>query len=82
MKLPNPERAVIEPAKLIQYLLNTEHKRGGHKARGAPELWLSRRFVATVASGHSTASPACRGGGGATDSIWNTLRDSRPITDA
>jgi len=33
MKLPNPERAVIEPAKLIQYLLNTEHKRGGHKAR-------------------------------------------------
>lgn len=33
MKLPNSERAVIEPTKLIQYLLNTEHKRGGHKAR-------------------------------------------------
>jgi hypothetical protein len=33
MKLPNPERAVIAPDKLVQYLLNTEHKRGGHKAR-------------------------------------------------
>ena len=33
MKLPNPERAVIAPEKLVQYLLNTEHKRGGHKAR-------------------------------------------------
>ena len=33
MKLPNPERAVITPDKLVQYLLDTEHKRGGHKAR-------------------------------------------------
>ena len=33
MKLPNPERAAIAPDKLVQYLLNTEHKRGGHKAR-------------------------------------------------
>jgi hypothetical protein len=33
MKLPNPERAVIAPDKLVQYLLNTEHKRGGQKAR-------------------------------------------------
>jgi hypothetical protein len=33
MKLPNPERAVIAPEKLVQYLLNTEHRRGGHKAR-------------------------------------------------
>ena len=32
MKLPNPGHAVIEPSKLVQYLLNTEHKRGGHKA--------------------------------------------------
>ena len=32
MKLPNPESAIIEPTKLIQYLLNTEHRRGGHKA--------------------------------------------------
>lgn len=33
MKLPNPECAVIAPEKPVQYLLNTEHKRGGHKAR-------------------------------------------------
>lgn len=33
MKLPNPERAVIAPDKLVHYLLNIAHKRGGHKAR-------------------------------------------------
>ncbi len=33
MKLPNRERAIIAPEKLVQYLLNTEHKRGGSKAR-------------------------------------------------
>jgi len=33
MKLPHPDRAVIAPDKLVQYLLNTEHRRGGHKAR-------------------------------------------------
>jgi len=33
MKLPNPEHAVIAPDKLVQYLLNTEHRRGGQKAR-------------------------------------------------
>lgn len=33
MKLPNSEHAVITPEKLVEYLLNTEHKRGGTKAR-------------------------------------------------
>jgi hypothetical protein len=33
MKLPNSERAVIASEKLVDYLLNTEHKRGGAKAR-------------------------------------------------
>lgn len=33
MKLPNKEQAIIAPEKLIAYLLNTEHKRGGTKAR-------------------------------------------------
>jgi hypothetical protein len=33
MKLPNSERAVIAPEKLVDYLLNIEHKRGGAKAR-------------------------------------------------
>ena len=33
MKLPNSDRAVIEPAKLTEYLLNLEHRRGSAKAR-------------------------------------------------
>jgi hypothetical protein len=33
MKLPNPERAVVEIEKLRDYSLNLEHDRGKHKAR-------------------------------------------------
>lgn len=33
MKLPNSENAVIAREKIVDYLLNTEHKRGGAKAR-------------------------------------------------
>ena len=33
MYLPDRERAVIAPDKLVHYLLNTAHKRGGAKAR-------------------------------------------------
>lgn len=33
MKLPNRDRAVVEPAKLTDYLLNVEHSRGGAKAQ-------------------------------------------------
>jgi hypothetical protein len=33
MKIPSGDRAVIEPSKLTDYLLNPEHKRGGAKAR-------------------------------------------------
>jgi len=33
MPIPNRERAVIAPDKLIEYVLNAEHKRGGAKAR-------------------------------------------------
>ena len=33
MKLPNPGRAVVEIAKLRDYVLNPEHLRGRHKAR-------------------------------------------------
>ena len=33
MKIPNSDRAVIEPSKLTEYLLNSEHKRGGSKAK-------------------------------------------------
>jgi hypothetical protein len=29
MKLPNRDRAVIEQFKLVNYLLNPEHERGG-----------------------------------------------------
>ncbi|WP_103670754.1 DUF6883 domain-containing protein [Pseudanabaena sp. BC1403] len=33
MKIPNSDHAVIEPSKLTEYLLNSEHKRGGTKAK-------------------------------------------------
>ena len=33
MKLPNPDRAVVEIEKLRDYSLNPEHERGKHKAR-------------------------------------------------
>lgn len=33
MKLPNPERAVVDIQKLRDYCLNPEHRRGCHKAR-------------------------------------------------
>jgi len=33
MKIPTSNIAVIEPSKLTEYLLNTDHKRGGSKAR-------------------------------------------------
>ncbi len=33
MKLPNPERAVVDIRKLADYCLNVDHPRGQHKAR-------------------------------------------------
>jgi hemerythrin-like domain-containing protein len=33
MKLPNPERAIVNIAKLRGYCLSVEHRRGQHKAR-------------------------------------------------
>jgi hypothetical protein len=33
VKLPNPERAVVDIQKLRDYCLNPEHRRGCHKAR-------------------------------------------------
>ncbi|KAM3094075.1 DUF6883 domain-containing protein [Phormidesmis sp. 146-35] len=33
MKLPNRESALIEPEKLVEYLLNIDHHRGGTKAK-------------------------------------------------
>ncbi|MFN4218744.1 MAG: DUF6883 domain-containing protein [Candidatus Bipolaricaulia bacterium] len=33
MKLPHKDKAIIDQRKLVEYLLNTAHKRGGTKAR-------------------------------------------------
>jgi hypothetical protein len=33
VKLPNPERAVVDIVKLRDYCLSAEHRRGQHKAR-------------------------------------------------
>jgi hypothetical protein len=32
VKIPNADHAIIEQQKLVDYLLNTEHRRGGSKA--------------------------------------------------
>jgi len=32
MKIPNSDRAIIEQSKITDYLLNSDHKRGGSKA--------------------------------------------------
>lgn len=32
MRIPNAEHAIIDQQKLVAYLLNTEHRRGGSKA--------------------------------------------------
>lgn len=59
MKIPNSDRAVIEPSKLTEYLLNIEHKHGGAKARlllqcgYSPDNWQQleidiRKFHLTV----------------------------------
>ena len=59
MKIPNSDIAVIEPSKLTEYLLNTDHKRGGSKARllirfgYSPDNWQQleediRKFHLTV----------------------------------
>lgn len=33
MKVPNADRAIIEPAKIVRYLLDTDHPQGGSKAK-------------------------------------------------
>ncbi len=33
MKIPNGDRAIIESSKITEYLLNTDHRRGGTKAK-------------------------------------------------
>lgn len=42
MKLPNADLAVISLDKLVEYLLNVEHDRGGSKARLLLEFGYSR----------------------------------------
>ena len=54
MKLPNPERAIVELAKLRDYCLSRQHEHGKHKARvfaaslgiGAADAgWLRERLL-------------------------------------
>jgi hypothetical protein len=59
MKIPNGDRAIIEPSKLTEYLLNIEHKRGGSKAKlliqfgYSPENW--QRLESDIRQFHLTA---------------------------
>ena len=46
MKLPNADQAVVEQEKIVEYLLNLQHRFGGSKARFfgqfgfSPEEWV------------------------------------------
>ncbi len=42
MKLPNADRAIIEPAKITDYLLDIDHPDGGSKARLLASLGYSK----------------------------------------
>jgi|CXWL01.1.fsa_nt_gi hypothetical protein len=59
MKLPNAQSAEIAPAKLKDYLLNPDHRRGGTKARVLlsfgyrPEQW--QRLADDLCESHLSA---------------------------
>jgi hypothetical protein len=62
MKLPHPDRAVVEIEKLRDYCLNPQHEDGKHKARvftsalgltQADATWL-REWLLAVASNEAT----------------------------
>lgn len=64
MKLPNPDRAIVDIVKLRDYCLNPGHEQGRHKARvfasalgltAADAGWLRDRLLDAV---HADAFPA------------------------
>lgn len=42
MTLPNPDRAIVDPAKLAEYCLNPDHPRGRHTVRGQEAAIMSQ----------------------------------------
>jgi hypothetical protein len=59
MRIPNTDRAVIAPDKLVKYLLNVEHPKGGSKAKllvrmgYQPDNW--QQLEADIRSQHLSA---------------------------
>lgn len=43
MRLPNPERALVDITKLTEYCLNPKHEDGKHKAKVFAALGLTRK---------------------------------------
>ena len=63
MKLPNANLAVVERAKVLEYLLNTEHRSGASKARFFAEFGFHRRVWARLAQAlheHAQRNDVCR----------------------
>jgi Domain of unknown function (DUF6883) len=62
MKIPNADAAIIADDKLVKYLLNVEHPKGGSKAKllvkmgYQPDDWL--RLAADIRSQHLMAEVA------------------------
>jgi hypothetical protein len=66
VKVPNAENAVISPDKLCLYLLNTDHRRGGSKARVLLSLGYSvalwENLDADLRAQHLAADVECQKG--------------------
>lgn len=65
MRLPNPDRAVVEMVKLSEYCLNERHEHGKHKARvfrsalgitAADADWLRDRLIEAAMGDASRAA--------------------------
>jgi len=74
MKLPNAVNAIIEDHKLIEYLLNPNHRRGGSKAKLLSSLGYSeqawQRLDNDLRQQHLTADVV-----EARDTIWGRRYD-------
>ena len=70
MRLPNPERAVVDVEKLRDYCLSVGHPRGRHKARVfAARVGLTARDAELLQDALLDAARTCDAAPGETDSF-------------
>ena len=77
MKLPNASGAIIEPAKLRDYLLSPAHPVGRFKAPFFVALGYSTRSMAAAGGGPSYPAPLAGGSTGSGIAVRSEVRHSR-----